>query len=111
MTLIGRKNPKPRDLFSMEPFGYGQNSFRLMGPPTPVRVPGQRPFAPSVTSVTLRLMMRLIMRLYWGLCTDQRYGRGKPRKTSTRRPSDEGCVTSHRLRWDPLPPNDVTACE
>ena len=28
-------------------------------------------------------------------------------KTSDRRQSDEGCATSHRLKWSPLPPNDV----
>ena len=30
------------------------------------------------------------------------------RKTSARRQSDEGCVTSYRLKRDPLPPNDVS---
>ena len=29
------------------------------------------------------------------------------RKTSAKRPSDEGCANSHRLKWSPLPPNDV----
>ena len=30
---------------------------------------------------------------------------GKPRKTSARMPSNKGCAASHRLKWDPLPPN------
>ena len=25
----------------------------------------------------------------------------------SREPSDEGCATSYRLKWGPLPPNDV----
>ena len=29
------------------------------------------------------------------------------KNTSTKRPSDEGCVTSHSLKWGPLPPNEV----
>ena len=33
-------------------------------------------------------------------------GRRKPRKTLTRRQSEEGCATSHRLKWVPLPPNE-----
>ena len=35
------------------------------------------------------------------------YGEGKPLKTSTKRPSDEGCVISHCLQWSPLLPNEV----
>ena len=31
----------------------------------------------------------------------------KNRKTSARRPSDEGCVTSDRLKWDSLLPNEL----
>ena len=27
------------------------------------------------------------------------------RETSAKRPSDEGCATSHDLKWDPLPPD------
>ena len=29
------------------------------------------------------------------------------KKTSAKRPSDEGCSTIHRLKWGPLPPNEV----
>ena len=32
-----------------------------------------------------------------------------PQKTAGRRPSDEGCATSHRLKWGPFPPNDVSS--
>ena len=35
------------------------------------------------------------------------YGWGKPRKTSGWKPSDKGCVTIHRLKWELLAPNDV----
>ena len=28
-------------------------------------------------------------------------------ETPARRPSDEICATSHPLKWNPLPPNDV----
>ena len=31
----------------------------------------------------------------------------KPQKTSTRRPSNEGCATSHDLKWDRLPSNKL----
>ena len=27
--------------------------------------------------------------------------------TEVRRPFDKGCATSHRLNWDPFPPNEV----
>ena len=35
------------------------------------------------------------------------YGRGKLRKTSARRSSDEVYVTSHFLKWGSLPPDEV----
>jgi hypothetical protein len=35
------------------------------------------------------------------------YSRGKPRKSSARRPSDEDCTAGHRHKLDPLPPNNV----
>ena len=40
------------------------------------------------------LMIRVIIKLSWGLCTDllAPYSRGKPQKTSARRPSDEGAM-------------------
>ena len=28
-------------------------------------------------------------------------------KTSARKPSDKGCATSHRFKWDPLLPNEA----
>ena len=31
----------------------------------------------------------------------------KTSETSARRPSDGGCATSYRLKWGPLPPNDL----
>ena len=36
------------------------------------------------------------------------YSWDNPRKTSTRRPSDEGCASSHCLKWGPLPSNVVS---
>ena len=33
---------------------------------------------------------------------------GKPRNTTSMRPSDKGCASSHRLKWDPLLPNEVS---
>ena len=32
---------------------------------------------------------------------------GKLRKTSARRSCDEGCATRYRLKWGPLPANEV----
>ena len=52
---------------------------------------------------------KVIMRRNRGLCTDPlafTLGLRNTRKTSAKRQSD-GCV-SHRLKWDPLTPNDVS---
>ena len=64
-------------------------------PAAPVRVPSQRPLSPSVTSVTSVANDRVIMKLSQGLCTDLlafALQLGKPRKTSAKRPYDEGAV-------------------
>ena len=55
-------------------------------------------------------MIRMIMRRYLGLFTDllafALQLRNTP-KTSARITSDEGCATNHRLKWRPLPPNEL----
>ena len=57
-----------------------------------------------------QLMIMVIIIRNWGLCTDflafDLWLRKTP-ETSARRPSDEDCAISHRLKWNPLPPNDV----
>ena len=74
-------------------------------PPAPVRVPSQRPLAPSVTSVANDKgdNEMICTQISWHLP----YSCGKPRKTSARRLSDEGCATSLRLKWGPLPSNEI----
>ena len=53
-------------------------------------------------------MVWVIMRGNRGLCTDLLAFALQLRKTPENlRLSDEDRVTSHRIRWDPLPPNDV----
>ena len=49
----------------------------------------------------------MIIRWSRGLCTDSLAFVLQLRKTSARRPSDEGCVTSLHLKCGPLPPNEV----
>ena len=64
-------------------------------PPAPIRVPSQRPLAPSVASVTSvtndkgdnEMILGAVHRSS-GICLTA----GKPQKTSARRPSDEGAV-------------------
>ena len=56
------------------------------------------------------LMIRLILKWSQRLCTDLLefdYDWGETRKTSTRKQSDEGSVTSHCLKWSPLHQNEV----
>ena len=60
----------------------------------PVRLPSQRPLAPSRS-----VMIRVITKWSRGLCTDLLAFALKPRKTPEN--------LSHRLKWDPFPPNEV----
>ena len=53
------------------------------------------------------LMIRVIMKWYQGLRTDLMAFTLWLRKTSAKRPSDECCVTSHHLKWDPLLQKDI----
>ena len=90
--------------------GCGQNKLlvSVAVPPAPVRFPSQRPLVPSQSRRSL--MIRVMIKWSWGLCTDLMafaLQLRKPQKTSTRRPPDEG-MTSHCLKWGPLPPNDVS---
>ena len=96
-------------------FLWGTRSYGLQpkklcmygGAPGSVRVPSQRPLAPSVSHV-YRLVISVMM---WyrgcaqipGICL---IAEEKPRKISSRSPSDEGYGTSYRLKWGPLPPNE-----
>ena len=62
-------------------------------PPTPLRVLSKRPLAPSVTSVTSVANDKGDNEMILGLCTYLLvFGRGKSRKLSARRASDEGTV-------------------
>ena len=61
-------------------------------PPVPVQVPTQKQLAPSVASVANdksdnEMILGAVNRSP-GIC----HSRGKPQKTSDRRPSDEGAV-------------------
>ena len=76
----------------------------------PVRVPSQRPLAPSVTSVKLvdndkgdnEMILGAVHRSP-GICltAEENLDTLRLRKTSARRQSDEVCATSHRLKWGP----------
>ena len=72
-------------------WSHGLRLKQLLGsvavPPIPVRVPSQRPLAPSVASV----MIRVIMAWSWGLLTDLAFAL-QLRRTSVRRLTDEGAV-------------------
>ena len=50
-------------------------------PPAPVRVPSQRPLAPMSRQSHRSLMIRVIMILSWGPCTDPLAFALQPRKT------------------------------
>ena len=78
-------------------------------PPAPVRVPSQRPLAPNQSRWSL--MIRVIMKWSWGLCTDllefALQLRKTPENLSFKSLGWRGCATSHRLKWGPFPPNKV----
>ena len=68
----------------------------------------ESPLALSVTSVSRSLMIRVIMKWSWGLCTDLLVFTLKLRKTLARRPSDGGAVQPVIVSNEgPLPPNQV----
>ena len=70
-------------------------------PPASVRAPRQRLLLH--VSHICQLIITVIMRWYGGcaqLPCHLPYSWGKFRKTSARRPFDEGCATSHRLKCD-----------
>jgi hypothetical protein len=74
--------------------GCHQKSFKLVWQ-CHRSCPGSKPMATCPkchNSHVCRLMIRMIMRLYWGLCTDFLAFTLQLRKTSARRLSDEGCV-------------------
>ena len=54
-----------------------------------------------------RLIMRVKIRWYRGLCRNSPHGWGNHRKISARRQFGEGSATSHFLNWGPLPQNEV----
>ena len=80
-------------------------------PPTPLRVPSQRPLAPSVASVTSvandkgdNKMILLAVHRSPGICLT---AEGNPRKPQLGDRLMKGYVTSHRLKLGPFPPNEV----
>ena len=76
-----------------------------------VQVPGQRPLAPSFTSVTLvandnddNEMIPWAVHRSPGICltADENPGKLELGDSLIR-----GCAISHRLKWGPFPPNEV----
>ena len=85
-------------------------------PPAPVRVPSQRPLAPSVAWATSvandkggnEMILGAVHR-FPGICLT---AEENPRKPQLGDRVTKGCATSHRLKWAPFPPNeDSTACQ
>ena len=80
-------------------------------PTVPVQVPSQRPFGPSVMSSGLSSnksdteMIPEVVHKSPGIYLTYEQN---PRKTSAGRSPDEGYTTSHRVKWVPLPPNEVS---
>ena len=95
--LIRRaRNSNWSGLLSMKAMGCGQKSFKLVWRCHQL-LSGflAKGHLPWVSRQSRRsLMIRVIMKWSWGLCTDllASYNWGKPQKTSARRPSDEGAV-------------------
>ena len=68
----------------------------------------KRPLAPSVASVTSVANDKVDNEMILGQCTYLLAFALELRKTSARRPSDEGgCATCHCLNWNHFPPNEV----
>ena len=76
----------------------------------PVRIPKQSLTHPECHISHVCPMIMVIMRRNCELCADlvtfTLQLRKTPRKNSARR-TFEGCAVRHRLKWGPLPPNDV----
>ena len=78
----------------MEPWGQRPKKFQtsVAVPAAPVRVPSQRPLAPSVASFTSDANDKDDNEMILWLCTDLLAFVLQLRKTSARRQSDEGTV-------------------
>ena len=68
-------------------------------PPAPIRVPNQRPFSPSIASSANDM-------------GDNEMIPGAGHRSLTpenlnQQNVNEGSATSHRLKWSPLPPNEI----
>ena len=98
-------------LLSMEPSGLPPKKFQtsVAVPPAPVRVPSQRPLAPSVASVTSvandkddnEMILRAVYRSP-GICLT---AEENPRKHQLGDRLMKGGATSYRVKWGP--PNEV----
>ena len=75
----------------------------MAGLPAPVCVPSQWPLAPNIGQS--RLSANDKGHNDRKLCTDLLEFILQLRKSSARRPFNEGCETSHVLKWGPLPSN------
>jgi hypothetical protein len=69
-------------------------------------------YLPRVSRQSRRsLMIRVVVKWSWGLCTDLLAIALQPRKTPENLSLEtvwwRGCATSHRLKWDTFPPNEV----
>ena len=77
-------------------------------PPAPVRVPGQRPLAPSVASIANdkgdnEMILGAVNRSP-GICL---IAEETPRKPQLGDRLMKGLYDSHCLKWGPFPPNEV----
>ena len=80
-------------------------------PPAPVRVPSQKPLAPSVASVMSvandkddnAIILGAVHR-FPGICLT---AEENPRKRQLGDRLTKGCVTSHCLKWGAFPQNEV----
>ena len=77
-------------------------------PPAPVRFPSQRPLAPSIASVTSVANDKGDNEMIPGAVHRSPDICLTIGKNPARRPSDEGCATSHGIKWGPLTPKEVS---
>ena len=90
-------------LLSMEPWAAAKKNFYLVWRCHQLLSSGflAKGHLPWVSRQSRRsLMIRVTMKWSWGLCTDLLAFALQLRKTSAKRPSNEG--TSHRLKWGPF---------
>ena len=80
-------------------------------PPAPVRVPSQRPLAPSIASVALvpndksdNEMIQGAVRRSPSICVT---AKENPRKPQLGDRLMKGLCDQSRLKWGPFPPNEV----